>query len=135
MAELDSLYLILNLPSATISGRTYGTPRVGNPDFATFFDSKVADFTRMNNEKDLIPIVPGRFLGFSHVHGEVHIVQPGTAVACSGVFIGDLSHLFIIVIISQGMTMQRTVNAPSLPYQTCSKAISLTILDLTRVYG
>lgn len=44
----------------------------------------MSDFTRINNEKDIIPIVPGRFLGFQHVHGEVHIVSPGDAVACPG---------------------------------------------------
>ena len=44
----------------------------------------MSDFTRVNNEEDIIPIVPGRFLGFEHVHGEVHLVSPGDAVACSG---------------------------------------------------
>ena len=33
---------------------------------------------------DVIPILPGRFLGFAHPHGEVHIISPGNAVACSG---------------------------------------------------
>lgn len=28
--------------------------------------------------------MPGRFLGFSHVHGEIHIVSPGDAVSCPG---------------------------------------------------
>lgn len=32
----------LNLPdNIDIKGVTYGTPRVGNPAFASFFDSKV----------------------------------------------------------------------------------------------
>lgn len=65
---------------------------------------------RINNEKDVIPIVPGRGLGFAHPHGEVHIVSPGDAVSCSGdddatdqectistvpnIFVGDiLNHL------------------------------------------
>ncbi|KAI0781969.1 Alpha/Beta hydrolase protein [Abortiporus biennis] len=85
LAELDSLYMTLNLPSNIhVKGVTYGTPRVGNPAFAQLFDSKVADFQRINNEKDLIPIVPGRGLGFSHVHGEVHIVSTNNAVSCPG---------------------------------------------------
>ena len=46
--------------------------------------AKVPDFVRINNEADLVPIVPGRFLGFQHPHGEIHIVSPGNAVACSG---------------------------------------------------
>ena len=95
--------MTLNLPSTIhVKGVTFGTPRVGNSDYAALFDSKVRDpattycsviaktvhqvpdFTRVNNEKDIIPIVPGRFLGFQHVHGEVHIVSPGNAVACVG---------------------------------------------------
>ncbi|KAF9566678.1 alpha/beta-hydrolase [Agrocybe pediades] len=85
LAELDALFFTLNLPSSTsISAVTYGTPRVGNPAFASLFDAKVPNFKRINNEQDLIPIVPGRFLGFSHPHGEIHILSPGNAVACSG---------------------------------------------------
>ncbi|PFH47693.1 hypothetical protein AMATHDRAFT_197673 [Amanita thiersii Skay4041] len=84
IAELDSLFLTLNIPGASIKAVTYGTPRVGNPTFAQLIDSKVPDFSRVNNEKDVIPIVPGRFLGFSHPEGEIHITSPGHAVSCSG---------------------------------------------------
>ncbi|KAI0345774.1 alpha/beta-hydrolase [Trametopsis cervina] len=85
LAELDSLFLTLNLPSSIhIKAVTFGTPRVGNPAYAAFFDSHVSDFERVNHQSDPIPIVPGRFLGFSHVHGEIHIVKDGDAVACPG---------------------------------------------------
>ncbi|KAI6039317.1 Alpha/Beta hydrolase protein [Pisolithus marmoratus] len=85
LAELDCLFLALNLPSnISIKGVTYGTPRVGNPAWASLFDSMIPDFQRINNEKDPIPIVPGISLGFSHVHGEVHIVEPNYAVSCPG---------------------------------------------------
>ena len=112
LAELDSLYMTMNLPSSVhVKGVTYGTPRVGNPAYATYFDSivrapppyplfplvfprapltllrtQVPDFERINHASDPIPIVPGRFLGFSHVHGEVHIVSgaPDVAYACPG---------------------------------------------------
>ncbi|KAI0076704.1 alpha/beta-hydrolase [Panus rudis PR-1116 ss-1] len=85
IAELDALFMKLNLPSSIhIKAVTFGTPRVGNPAFAQFFDSQVPDFERINNESDPIPIVPGRGLGFSHPHGEIHIVSPDNAVACSG---------------------------------------------------
>ncbi|KAI0311771.1 alpha/beta-hydrolase [Amylostereum chailletii] len=83
LAELDSLFMRLNLPNATVKGVTYGTPRVGNDDFVAFFNAQVPDFTRVTNEHDLVPIVPGRFLGFQHPHGEVHLISPGNAVACS----------------------------------------------------
>ncbi|KAH8104577.1 alpha/beta-hydrolase [Cristinia sonorae] len=84
IAELDALFMKLNLPSNIhVKAVTYGTPRVGNAAWPAYFDAQVPDFTRVNNEKDPIPIVPGRGLGFAHPHGEVHIVSPGKAVACS----------------------------------------------------
>ncbi|KAJ6475056.1 Alpha/Beta hydrolase protein [Mycena vitilis] len=87
LAELDALSLRLNLPAEIgVNAVTYGTPRVGTSDFATFFDSQVTDFKRVNNENDLVPIVPGRFLGFAHPQGEIHIVDDTakTIVACPG---------------------------------------------------
>ncbi|KAJ8595223.1 alpha/beta-hydrolase [Rhizopogon salebrosus TDB-379] len=85
LAELDCMFMALNLPSnIAIKGVTYGTPRVGNPAWASLFDSLIPDFQRINNEKDIIPIVPGRFMGFSHPQGEVHIISPGNAVICPG---------------------------------------------------
>ncbi|KAG1770869.1 Alpha/Beta hydrolase protein [Suillus placidus] len=79
------VFMALNLPSSiAIKGVTYGTPRVGNPAWATLFDSMISDFQRINNKKDIVPIVPGRFMGFSHVQGEVHIISDGYAVQCPG---------------------------------------------------
>lgn len=105
IAELDTLFFRLNLPSnIDVRGVTYGTPRVGVPAFADFFDSKVCplptqivlldasfisdtqvnDFRRINHNSDPIPIVPGRGLGFSHVEGEIHILGSGVWNSCSG---------------------------------------------------
>ncbi|KAE9411361.1 alpha/beta-hydrolase [Gymnopus androsaceus JB14] len=85
LAELDSLFFALNLPSGTnVSGVTYGTPRVGNPDFASLIDQYVPNFKRITNEKDIVPIVPGRFLGYQHPAGEIHLISPGNAVSCLG---------------------------------------------------
>lgn len=43
-----------------------------------------SDFTRINHDKDPIPIVPGRFLGYVHASGEDHIQGDGTWYACAG---------------------------------------------------
>ncbi len=52
LAELDALYMTLNLPSdVAIKAMTFGTPRVGNAAFAELIDSKVPDFKRINNKK------------------------------------------------------------------------------------
>ncbi|KAH9080180.1 alpha/beta-hydrolase [Lactarius deliciosus] len=88
LAELDTLFMKLNLPAGTtVRGVTFGTPRVGNPAWATFFDSQIADFTRMNNKRDFVPTIPGReflFERFRHPKGEIHIQEDGNAVACLG---------------------------------------------------
>ncbi|KAG8731102.1 hypothetical protein FRC11_005140 [Ceratobasidium sp. 423] len=81
---LDSLYLSLNLPSATIKTVTHGMPRVGNSEFADLIDNKIPDLSRITNMKDPIPILPGRFLGYAHPNGEKHIVSAGSWVACAG---------------------------------------------------
>ncbi|KAF8476631.1 hypothetical protein DFH94DRAFT_757191 [Russula ochroleuca] len=52
----------LDLP--TIRGVTFGTRQVGSAARATFFDSQITQFTRVNNKRDPVPTVPGRLLGF-----------------------------------------------------------------------
>ncbi|KAG9128555.1 hypothetical protein FRC07_003444 [Ceratobasidium sp. 392] len=85
IATLDALYFRLNLPSTVaVKAVTYGLPRVGNPEFATYLDSKVPDFSHVTNKKDVIPILPGRFLGYAHPNGEKHIVAAGQWDACNG---------------------------------------------------
>ncbi|KIK63522.1 hypothetical protein GYMLUDRAFT_57220 [Collybiopsis luxurians FD-317 M1] len=84
LAEIDTIFFRLNIPSATISAMTYGTPRVGNPAWASLVDSSNVNFKRIDNMKDLIPIVPGRSLGYQHPAGEIHILSPGDAVSCPG---------------------------------------------------
>jgi hypothetical protein len=75
------------LPSTiSIKAVTYGMPRPGNAEFANWIDANVPDFSHINNEKDIVPILPGRFLGFSHSNGEKHIYNSpqNQWVACSG---------------------------------------------------
>jgi len=86
IAELDTIYLRLNLPSSVpVRGVTYGTPRVGNPAWANWFNSQVnGNFIRVNHNLDPIPIVPGRWMGYSHVAGEIHIDGSNGWNSCSG---------------------------------------------------
>ncbi|KAJ3987364.1 hypothetical protein F5890DRAFT_1472239 [Lentinula detonsa] len=42
----------------------------------------VKRFNRFNNKKDVIPIVPGQFLGFEHPQGEIHLLGNDNAVSC-----------------------------------------------------
>ncbi|KAH9060447.1 alpha/beta-hydrolase [Lactarius vividus] len=85
LAELDTLFMKVNLPAGTtVRGVTFGTPRVGNPAWATYFDSQIANFTRMNNKRDMVPTVPGRRLGFQHPREEIHIQEDGSVFICPG---------------------------------------------------
>ncbi|EDR08826.1 uncharacterized protein LACBIDRAFT_296286 [Laccaria bicolor S238N-H82] len=77
LAELDALFLTLNLPSTIkVKGVTYGTPRVGNAPFAQLLDFKVDLYP--------IPIVPPPFLNYHHPSGEIHIDAHNNAVSCPG---------------------------------------------------
>ena len=87
LALLDGVSLSLKLPSAMVTVVNYGMPRVGNQAFADFVDSQLGGrVTHVNNEKDPVPILPGRVLGFHHPSGEIHIQDSGAWDACPGAF-------------------------------------------------
>jgi len=49
----------------------YGCPRVGNPDFANYYNSLLPNTYRVVNGKDLVPHVPPEAFGFHHPPTEV----------------------------------------------------------------
>jgi Lipase (class 3) len=68
---------------------SFGMPRVGNPAFANYISGlSQVSLTRIINNHDIVPIVPGKFLGFQHPIGEVHITDDSsidsTWVNCPG---------------------------------------------------
>ena len=83
---LDAVYLPLHIPNITTRFVGYGLPRVGNQHFADYVDAQrgTLSVTHINNKKDDVPILPGRFLGFHHPSGEVHIDEAGAWLACPG---------------------------------------------------
>lgn len=93
----------MHIPNVKISYIGYGLPRVGNQAFANYIDGHdaIASVTHVNNKEDFVPILPGRFLGFHHPSGEVHIQDSGAWVACPGqdntsdeCTVGDVSNIF-----------------------------------------
>ncbi|KAH8989451.1 lipase [Lactarius akahatsu] len=103
LALLDGVYLRIQLSSSVnVQVIGYGMPRVGNQDFANWVDGYLGgQVTHINNREDPIPIVPGRFLGFHHVSGEVHITDSGTWESCPGqdntstqCIVGDVPNIF-----------------------------------------
>ena len=100
---LHAVYLPLHLPTAKITYVGFGLPRVGNQAFANYVDAhaSIASITHINNKEDFFPILPGRFLGYHHPSGEVHIMDSGAWVACPGqdnesdeCTVGDVPNIF-----------------------------------------
>ncbi|TFK98368.1 Alpha/Beta hydrolase protein [Pterulicium gracile] len=85
---LNALYLKIQLGSGVnVQFKGYAMPRVGNPAFANYIDSTFGTsgaIQRINNLKDPVPILPGRFLGFAHTSGEIHINSGNVWDACTG---------------------------------------------------
>ncbi|TFY81188.1 hypothetical protein EWM64_g2823 [Hericium alpestre] len=91
--------------SVTIVGHSLGMRlnlglQVGNQAFADYVDANV-HLTHINNEEDPIPIVPGKFLGYVHPVGEIHIQDSGSWEACPGqdnpstlCIVGDVPEVF-----------------------------------------
>ncbi|SRR6266849_5263878 len=87
LALLDGVFFSLQLPEVTVRVISYGMPRVGNQAFADFVDSQVSGrVTHVNNQEDPVPVMPGKFLGFHHPSGEIHILASGAWDACPGPF-------------------------------------------------
>lgn len=81
---LDAVFLPLHISGITTRFVGYGMPRVGNQEFADYVDSRPISVTHINNKEDIVPILPGRFLGYHHTSGEVHIVDSGSWLSCPG---------------------------------------------------
>jgi hypothetical protein len=62
---------------------SYGQPRVGNPKFAQFLNSKAMTSTRVTAYADLVAISPGRTFGYEHNQHNMHINEDGKTVKCS----------------------------------------------------
>lgn len=61
----------LNVAKEKLEIHNFGCPRVGNPSFATFVDSKVGGRFRIVHYKDLIPHIPQQEFEYRHVANEI----------------------------------------------------------------
>ncbi|KAJ7777400.1 Alpha/Beta hydrolase protein [Mycena metata] len=80
---IDSVYLPLHITGVTFQTIVYGLPRVGNQAFADYA-SIGSTVTHINNKEDIVPILPGMFLGFHHPTGEIHIQDSLAWDTCPG---------------------------------------------------
>eukprot|EP01104_Vermistella_antarctica_P016858 TRINITY_DN584_c1_g1_i1.p1 TRINITY_DN584_c1_g1~~TRINITY_DN584_c1_g1_i1.p1 ORF type:complete len:306 (-),score=14.84 TRINITY_DN584_c1_g1_i1:101-1018(-) len=65
-----------------ITAYTYGLPRVGNLDFAAYYNALIPTSYRMTNQRDVVPHVPGTLLGFWHVQNEIWYNRTQEFVSC-----------------------------------------------------
>ena len=68
LATIASVYYGSLYPDMSISCITFGSPRVGNRDFAKIFNSNITESHRFVNEDDPVPMGPTP-IRFSHVEG------------------------------------------------------------------
>jgi len=73
------------IPSNRISVINFGQPRVGNKNFADYFNSQNVFVARVTNQRDIVPHVPMRFLGYYHERTEYWFPSNVTTfVVCDG---------------------------------------------------
>ena len=71
-------YDYLNKKSLPIEVVTFGTPRLGNKEFADAFNSEMK-CTRIINDRDVVPLAPLKILGFHHVGNNLIHIKDGQA--------------------------------------------------------
>ncbi|KAG9021061.1 hypothetical protein FS842_006834 [Serendipita sp. 407] len=85
LATLSGIHLQVWLRSnVRIKVIGFATPRIGNSAFADLADARLSDIYRVNNKRDYVPIIPGRFLGYTHTKGEIHISDESQWYFCPG---------------------------------------------------
>jgi len=70
LATFGSLYIKHAYPTKVINHLTFGQPRVGNQDFATFFDGYVTPSWRVTHYRDIVPHLPPESFDFYHIVNE-----------------------------------------------------------------
>ncbi|RXW19936.1 hypothetical protein EST38_g5907 [Candolleomyces aberdarensis] len=83
IAIIETVHLAVQIPGVNLRTITYGSPRVGNQAFIDYANGRGV-MNRINNKRDPVPILPGRFLNFGHTEGEIHIVDSNAWVSCPG---------------------------------------------------
>jgi len=73
LSILAAMDLMINggVDGSMIQAYSFGDPRVGNSEFAEFFNQRVSLSFRTVNQKDIVPHLPLRIMGFQHIATEV----------------------------------------------------------------
>jgi len=84
LAILAAMILARHGESHRLEVITFGSPRVGNDKFASYFASLVKKSWRVVNQRDIVPhLPPSKWLHFHHVEREIWVQADGTFRLCS----------------------------------------------------
>lgn len=75
LAHLAALDLKIMYHLQDVKVYTFGSPRVGNSVFSSFFNAHVTESWRFTHGRDIVPSVPPQLMGFHHVSREVWLVD------------------------------------------------------------
>lgn len=138
LAELDALFMTLNLPSNVhVKAVTYGTPRVGNAAWASFFDSHVSSIPcemHLSGTSSMIHPCNRSPISYGSITNTISFPSSRAVVWVSPIPMEKstssppttLSHAL-------EMMMPPTPNAQSTPSQTFSLGISSITWDRIKV--
>jgi len=76
-AALAAVDLKVNYGYNSIKVLTYGEPRVGDPTFASFANSRVGQFMRMTHADDIVVHLPPALFNFDHETQEIWATSSG----------------------------------------------------------
>jgi predicted lipase len=85
LATLCALDVQYNLPDKKVSCYTYGSPKVGNADFAQSYNQRVPNTFRFVNSADTVPSMPPG--GYEHVGMLHHVGQVSSKLGEIGDFV------------------------------------------------
>ncbi|KAK9811409.1 hypothetical protein WJX72_003479 [[Myrmecia] bisecta] len=70
MATLCALDMKFSVGIEDVRLYTFGSPRVGNDVFSSFFQSQIKERVRVTHARDIVPSVPLQIMGFHHIPTE-----------------------------------------------------------------
>ena len=81
LSTLLAVYISIHYPSLPVTHVfTFGSPRVGNTEFATFANKIIGErWFRVMNQLDIVPSIPSQSFGYHHV-GQLVLCNTGTTI-------------------------------------------------------
>ncbi len=73
LAALCALDLQLLFPKKDYEVFLFGCPRIGNKEFAAFYNHRLFKTLRIENGNDFVTKIPFRILGYSHIGTKIHV--------------------------------------------------------------